>query len=145
MYQDDPYAHPVVHVRTLPPKTAPEESFVPVHYKLDQGPMEVSYGFDGPSVQYFLTAADTRLRWQADAPLECNQAGASIGFLLASAGTYTVCRALFPGGSGCYLALHTGPNGTGRRVSVAALAEFWERYGVPSDHVEALRQGRNKF
>ncbi|EFJ45191.1 hypothetical protein VOLCADRAFT_94649 [Volvox carteri f. nagariensis] len=74
MQHSDYYTHPIVHVRTLPPE-ATAEAAAPVYYKLDQGPMEVLYGFDGPSVQYFMSVVDTRLCWQADAPREANQVG----------------------------------------------------------------------
>lgn len=35
--------------------------------------MKVLYGFDGPSAQFFLNVADTRLCWLPDAPREVNQ------------------------------------------------------------------------
>jgi hypothetical protein len=112
--------------------------------------MEVSYGFDGPSVQYFLSVSDTRLRWRADASREANQICRALcqdgmapgGGAGSGAGT---CGGGGGAGAGAYFVLHTGPSGAGRRVTPDTLAEFWDRYGVPRDHVLAMLQARRKF
>ncbi|GBE78626.1 hypothetical protein BKA93DRAFT_203494 [Sparassis latifolia] len=91
---------------------------------IEQGAIEIAYGTDH-ATGYFLSVVDARLAWSEDATDAVN----------------AVAEGLCAHGGGSYFDLHTGPGGFGRKVDVATLMTFWQRYGVPAQHVQLAKLG----
>ena len=90
-----------------------------MRYEINEWPISIAYGFDEllPSGM-FLSVCDERLEWDEYGSGEVNAIA-------------ELC------GGGYFFQAHTGQNGLGRKVSVATMATFLRRYGVPEAHIDA--------
>ena len=93
--------------------------------EIKEGYINIAYGHDHV-IGYFLSAVDTRLQFQPDAPTEANKIASQVDEKQ---------------GYGGYFGLHTGMHGFGFRASVDTLIHYWTLYGVPKDDIERARKG----
>jgi hypothetical protein len=55
-----------------------------------------------------------------------------------------ICQKVNADGGGGYFDLHTGSlGGFGHKVAIETILSFWEAYGVPKEHIELAKQGKN--
>lgn len=97
-----------------------------VRYTLDQGPIQVAYGFDHVT-GHFLSVVDERLIYQPDAPDDVND----------------LVNGLWLGdGGGGFFDVQTNSMGFGKQVSLTVILTLWKRYGVPEAHIKLAKEGK---
>ncbi|KXN83826.1 hypothetical protein AN958_11111 [Leucoagaricus sp. SymC.cos] len=93
-------------------------------YELQDGNICVAYGCDDV-LGCFLSVQDSRLMWKKGESKDVNDIAQELGI---------------GDGGGWYFNLTTGL-GIGKRVSRETMAVFMKRFGIPQNHVNAVRQG----